>query len=97
MARQEESPLSRRSASPPRTGSAPPALDRKRLALVHIVKKELKLGDEDYRCILKRIAGNPAILAELNCPGPVSIPTQQTHVEAMVGIYHQVIGSYQHP
>lgn len=47
--------------------------------------------------ILKRIAGNPAILAKLNCPGPVSIPTQQTHVEAMVGIYHQVIGSYQHP
>jgi len=57
MARQAEGPLSRRSAPPPRTGSAPPALDRKRLALVHIVKKELKLGDEDYRCILKRIAG----------------------------------------
>ena len=32
-------------------------LDRKKLALVHIVKKELELSDEDYRCILKRIAG----------------------------------------
>jgi hypothetical protein len=36
---------------------APNGLDRKKLALIHIVKKELKLGDEDYRCILKRIAG----------------------------------------
>jgi len=52
---------------------------------------------EQLTAILKKIAGNPAILAKLNCPGPVSIPTQQTHVEAMVGIYHQVIGSYQHP
>jgi hypothetical protein len=38
--------------------SAPaPELDRKKLALVHIVKKELDLGDADYRCILERIAG----------------------------------------
>jgi hypothetical protein len=38
---------------------APPApgLDRKKLALVHVVKKELNLGDADYRCILDRIAG----------------------------------------
>jgi len=32
-------------------------LDGKRLALVHIVKKELGLSDEDYRCILRRVAG----------------------------------------
>ena len=34
-----------------------PKLDRKKLALIHIVKKELKISDSDYRCILKRIAG----------------------------------------
>ncbi|RPJ02797.1 MAG: DUF1018 domain-containing protein [Candidatus Aminicenantes bacterium] len=32
-------------------------LDRKKLALIHIVKKELGISDEDYRCVLKRIAG----------------------------------------
>jgi hypothetical protein len=32
-------------------------LDRKKLALIHIVKKELGISDEDYRCLLKRIAG----------------------------------------
>jgi hypothetical protein len=32
-------------------------LDRKKLALIHIVKKELALSDADYRCILERIAG----------------------------------------
>jgi len=32
-------------------------LDRKKLALIHIVKKELRVSDEDYRCILRRIAG----------------------------------------
>jgi len=49
---------------PPAPASEPAApetpgggLDRKKLALVHIVKKELGLRDEDYRCILKRIAG----------------------------------------
>jgi hypothetical protein len=54
---------------PPRkvTGSSPPAgpaaasppraLDRKKLALVHIVKKELGLSDRDYRCLLRRAAG----------------------------------------
>ncbi len=31
-------------------------LDRKKLALIHVVKKELKLSDPDYRCILRRIA-----------------------------------------
>jgi len=51
-------------------------------------------NEEQLTTILKRIAGNPEILADLNCPGPVSIPTQQTHVEAMVGIYQQVIDSY---
>jgi hypothetical protein len=32
-------------------------MDSKKLALIHIVKKELAIGDEDYRCLLKRIAG----------------------------------------
>jgi len=32
-------------------------MDQKKIALVHIVKKELKISDEDYRCILERIAG----------------------------------------
>ena len=32
-------------------------MDRKKLALIHIVKKELKISDSDYRCILTRIAG----------------------------------------
>jgi hypothetical protein len=32
-------------------------LGRKKLALIHIVKKELDISDEDYRCILQRIAG----------------------------------------
>jgi hypothetical protein len=36
---------------------APTKLDRKKLALVHIVKKELGLGDADYRRILRGIAG----------------------------------------
>ncbi len=31
-------------------------LDRKRLAAIHIVKKELGMSDGDYRCILRRIA-----------------------------------------
>ncbi len=32
-------------------------MDKKKLAIVHIVKKELGMSDEDYRCILERIAG----------------------------------------
>jgi hypothetical protein len=32
-------------------------MDRKKLALIHIVKKELGISDRDYRCILGRIAG----------------------------------------
>ena len=32
-------------------------LGRKKLALIHIVKKELGISDPDYRCLLKRIAG----------------------------------------
>ena len=48
--------------TPPSPAPAPPVpparpLDRKKLALVHIVKKELELSDADYRCILERIAG----------------------------------------
>ena len=45
--------------NPPQPGPKPPAprLDRKKLALIHIVKKELGISDQDYRCILRRIAG----------------------------------------
>ena len=47
--------------APPSEPAAPETpgggLDRKKLALVHIVKKELELSDADYRCILERIAG----------------------------------------
>jgi hypothetical protein len=32
-------------------------MDRKKLAVVHIVKKELSLSDEEYRNILERVAG----------------------------------------
>lgn len=32
-------------------------LDRKKLALIHIVKKELGLSDREYRCLLRRAAG----------------------------------------
>jgi hypothetical protein len=44
---------------PPKTAANGPArvLDRKKLALVHIVKKELGLSDRDYRCLLRRAAG----------------------------------------
>ena len=57
MAKGPEVALKRR--NPPQPGPEPPGprLDRKKLALIHIVKKELGIGDEDYRCILRRIAG----------------------------------------
>jgi hypothetical protein len=42
------------SAAPETPGSG---LDRKKLALIHIVKKELGISDPDYRCLLRRIAG----------------------------------------
>jgi phage gp16-like protein len=32
-------------------------LDRKKLALIHIIKKELNLSDEEYRAILHQAAG----------------------------------------
>jgi hypothetical protein len=47
--------------APPSEPAAPETpgggLDRKKLALIHIVKKELGISDEDYRCLLMRIAG----------------------------------------
>jgi hypothetical protein len=59
MAKKPEVPL-----RPPGRASEPAApetpgggLDRKKLALIHIVKKELGISDPDYRCLLKRIAG----------------------------------------
>lgn len=42
-------------SSGPASGAG--TLDRKKLALIHIVKKELGISDPDYRCLLKRIAG----------------------------------------
>ena len=46
-------------ASPPAEPADAPgsAIDRKRLALIHIVKKELGISDRDYRCLLRRVAG----------------------------------------
>jgi len=43
----------------PASRPEPPAggIGRKKLALIHIVKKELRIDDEDYRCLLQRIAG----------------------------------------
>ena len=32
-------------------------MDNKKLAVIHIVKKELSLSDEEYRNILERVAG----------------------------------------
>ncbi|MDR4506564.1 MAG: regulatory protein GemA [Candidatus Scalindua sp.] len=32
-------------------------MDKKKLAVIHIVKKELSLSDEEYRNILERVAG----------------------------------------
>ena len=32
-------------------------LDRKKLAVIHLVKKELRLTDDEYRTILKQVAG----------------------------------------
>jgi hypothetical protein len=54
MAEKTEGSLKRR---PSRPGPPTPRLDRKKIALVHIVKKELGMSDKDYRRILKRIAG----------------------------------------
>jgi hypothetical protein len=49
--------LKRRRPPPPRLEPPAPRLGRNKIALIHIVKKELGISDEDYRCILKRIAG----------------------------------------
>ncbi len=57
MAKRPEVPLKRRVLPSPAPEAPGPGLDRKKLALIHIVKKELNLGDADYRCILERIAG----------------------------------------
>lgn len=48
--------IPRPSRAKPRAASRP-ALDRKKLALIHIVKKELGLGDRAYRAVLRRAAG----------------------------------------
>jgi len=56
MAKKTEAPVRTEAPSPAPEAPGRP-LDRKRLALIHIVKKELGLSDGDYRCILGRIAG----------------------------------------
>lgn len=35
-------------------------MDKNKLAVIHIVKKELNLADEEYRDILKRVTGVPS-------------------------------------
>ena len=59
MAKEPKDRLKRpATASKPAAPEAPGGgLERKKLALIHIVKKELGLSDEDYHCLLKRIAG----------------------------------------
>jgi len=57
MAKRPEVPLKGRTLPSPASEAPGPGLDRKKLALIHIVKKELNLSDADYRCILERIAG----------------------------------------
>lgn len=56
MAKKTEAPVRKKAPSPAPDAPGRP-LDRKKLALIHIVKKELGLSDQDYRCILGRIAG----------------------------------------
>jgi len=57
MAKGPEGALTRPDPHAERPGSRGPGLDRKKLALIHIVKKELQIGDENYRCLLRRVAG----------------------------------------
>ena len=57
MAKGPEVPLKGGALPSPAPEAPGPGLDRKKLALIHIVKKELALSDADYRCILERIAG----------------------------------------
>lgn len=55
MAKKAEVRLKPHTAEAPRPGTGG-TLDRKKLALIHIVKKELEISDPDYRCLLRRIA-----------------------------------------
>ena len=57
MAKRPEVDMKKRDPAPVRPKPSATRLDRKKLALIHIVKKELKIPDDDYRCILRRIAG----------------------------------------
>jgi hypothetical protein len=57
MAKGPKVALKRPNLSTPRPELLSTRLDRKKIALIHIVKKELGISDEDYRCILRRIAG----------------------------------------
>ena len=57
MAKEPEIDVNRPPLSSLAPGPGPGSLDRKKLALIHIVKKELGISDPDYRCLLKRIAG----------------------------------------
>jgi hypothetical protein len=57
MAKGPQTPLKGGALPSPAPEAPGPGLDRKKLALIHIVKKELNLSDADYRCILERIAG----------------------------------------
>jgi hypothetical protein len=57
MAKKKEDILKGRTVESSGPRSAGGTLDKKKLALIHIVKKELGISDPDYRCLLKRIAG----------------------------------------
>ncbi len=57
MAKGTKDALKKPGPEPSRPEPPGPRLDRKKIALIHIVKKELGISDEDYRCLLRRIAG----------------------------------------
>ena len=71
---------------PPIPAAAPPSpgwrLTRKKLAIIHVVKSELKLSDEAYHDILKKAAGvdsakepgsEPVLQGQrLQSPGPAA-------------------------
>jgi hypothetical protein len=57
MAKRTEKTVKGPAGGPSSPDAGARTLDRKKLALIHIVKKELGISDRDYRCLLRRVAG----------------------------------------
>jgi len=68
MAKRPKGTLKPRAVPTSRPESPGGGINRKKLALIHIVKKELRIDDQDYRCLLRRIAGVDSS-KELDEPG----------------------------